>query len=206
MTARKHELIQHGPKSYECRVCAQTWKSRPQTKCPGLRVYPSSDYAPLLTQQQLGYMGYQNTTKALPAPVGCYYAKGIGIYVDLYDPAHATKRKAPARRRVTTSVTEIFWPQNGLYLLERFVAVLDNRPMYQNPEYQMLVNEIANITAAVIHFTREEIEHYGQGCLPLTISPSLVHAHYRLFSTHEDEQMALIKRVATAYRKQQEQP
>jgi hypothetical protein len=92
-----------------------------------LKVYPNHHYLPLMTREQLGYMGYQTTEKMLLAPVGCYYSHATGTYVKLYDPAQAVKRQGQPRRRTRITVTQVTWPTTLLPLLEMFCAYLKDR-------------------------------------------------------------------------------
>ena len=187
-----HDIIKHGAGRYECSVCNLRWKTRPRTVCPGVKVYPKNDHVPLMTKEQLKYMGYQTTAKSLPAP--------NGGYVRLYDPAQALKRKSPGNRRITSLITEIHWPQQAVLLIEDLHEFLQDRALY-NRTYEDLMNEMANMTAHFAAFTSEEIEHLAGDCVHLTISPSLIRRSYPSFRANTTEQIALASRIVAAYQR-----
>lgn len=200
-----HDLIRHSTHQYECRVCGQTWKSRPKARCPGLKVYPNHHYQPLMTKEQLGYIGYQTSEKSLPSPVGCYYSHATGTYVKLYDPAQAVKRQGQPRQRTRITLTEIVWPVSLLPLLQTFSAFLKDRPLYiSDGSYGEWVNEMANIAAQFAFFTADEIETCAGPCVRLSISPSLTRHFYASFQANEKEQIALTAGLAAAYDRHKE--
>jgi len=196
-----HDLIKHGPGHYECLACLQTWKMIPRSNCPGIKLYPKNDYAPLMTKQQLGYMGYQTTKNALPAPVGCFFSRGANDYVSLYNPTEAIKKKTPPQRRVTTLVTEIHWPKRAVPLIRDLSDYLQDRDLHKDRTYEGLINEVANTAAHFAAFTPSEIKHFADEVVSISISPSLLHRSYPSFEINSSEQIALASRIAIGYKK-----
>jgi hypothetical protein len=196
----KHQLVKHAER-FECSICNQTWKSRPQTHCPGVKVYPRYNYSPLLTQDQLRYLSYDTSAKHLPAPVGCYYSPGAGVHVYLYDPTQAVKRKTPNTRRITTTITDIYWPLSALSMLNDMSKFMEQRKGQDYQQYVAMSHEIANVAAAFHVFTPAEIEQFSGGCFHLSISPSLIRRLYPLSRANEDEQIKLAAHIVTAYRR-----
>lgn len=194
----KHTLVKQSGQ-FECSVCRQTWKSRPQTKCPGVKVYPRYGYDPLLTKDQLKYLSYETSPKHLPQPVGCYYAPGAGVHVLLYDPTQAVKRKTPITRHVTDSITDIYWPLSAVSMLATMSAFMKHRKVQDYGQYVQFSHEISTITAAFHAFTRSEIEQFGGEVLHLSISPSLIRRLYPSERVNEGEQIKLATRIVTAY-------
>jgi hypothetical protein len=194
-----HDLIKHNSHQFECRICEQTWKSKPRTLCPGLRVYPKAQRGQL-TKKELGYLGYQTAPKFLPSPVGCYYSHASGTYIPLYDPAQAVKRTTPSRRRVTVCITEIFWPLACVGFLDLYEGLAGGGS--EARRYSQLAHEIANIATHVRCFTADEIEKLAEGYLHMIIPPSLVHRTYISAETNNAEQFTLVSRIMAAYRSQ----
>jgi hypothetical protein len=199
-----HDLIKHSSTLYECRMCGQTWKTKPKARCPGLKVYPNHHYQPLMTKEQLGFIDYQTSEKALPPPVGCYYSHGTGIYVKLYDPAQAVKRQGRARARIRTPLTEIIWPLTCLPLLHTLNEFLNDRSLYTDRSYAEHMSDIANAAVQFAAFSLDEVEKFAGPCIRLSISPSMSRPFYASFQASEKEQIALVSRIAAAYEQHKE--
>lgn len=195
-----HDLIRTETRAYHCPACGQTWKNRPQTRCPRLPVYPKRDYAPLLTQTQLGYLNYDNRHEALPPPAGLYYSHGVHGYITLYDPAQAAPRKTPPRRRLTICLMELYWPRRTLFLIE---ALRDFRkarhPQFR--DYGRIIHDLALWGAALAVFAPDEITPQMNDALHLPLSPCLTRRHYASYDQNTDEQIILATTVLYAYEK-----
>jgi hypothetical protein len=191
-----HNLIKHSSTLYECRVCGQTWKTKPKARCPGLKVYQLHAHLPLITKGQLSYYGYQTSEKYLPPPAGCYLLDGFGSYsyIMLYDPRQAVKKDRRSNPRKRIAITEIFWPVKLLPLLEDFHA-RDKELLHITHGYTSHMTAIANMIIHFAAFTPDEISHLAGKCVHFVFSPVDVTDHYTLVSrtttTYERQKDAL---------------
>lgn len=75
----KQHILTHQQDSryhwFECAVCGGSWKSKPVSKCPGVKVYAWGQWPEnLLTKKQMAEAGFQ-TGVNLPAPAAAVYRK-----------------------------------------------------------------------------------------------------------------------------------
>lgn len=189
-----HDLIEHTT-HYECRVCGQTWVGRPKGKCPGLACYSRYTVPHLMTQTELGYVGYKVSSAALPPPVGCYRIPGNPGYILLYDPAHIGKRPAIRHRRTTVCLTEIGWPQGWCW-------ILDDALSYRLEENSISARSAADIPGIGFHlmaFTVDETEAFAGPCLRLTIPPMMIPRSYPVFLAQFETRKLLRQAILGIY-------
>jgi hypothetical protein len=199
MTA--HDLVKYGAGHFECRVCFNTWTKRPQTACPGLRVYGRYDHDPLMTQNELARMGYHATPKRLPPEAGCFYKESASRYMPLYDPIQATPKTH--LRDVHNTITEILWPISCLSLL---ATLSDMQPLrklsaVEQGRAQELLREIANIAALTGIYTRAELEQIAGGVIVFTLPPTILYRFYPTARMNFVEEFKLQTNLIIAYRK-----
>jgi hypothetical protein len=211
----RHDLFKHQRHNhYECRVCGQIWQYRPtiHIPCPGVKVYPIYDHVPLMTREQLGYLGYDNSEDSLPPTVGCYDSPGEGGYVWLYDPAQVVKRQGHARSQIKTvkkqkrarsgirtATTRVIWPVKALPLIQSFNDFLQDHTHHHRDIRISFIHELANMAAHFATFTPNEIERFAGSTISLTISPTLARRSYASPQSDWIGQMAFALRIAAAY-------
>jgi hypothetical protein len=199
MTA--HDLVKSGRGAYECRACFKKWDKRPQTACPGVRIYERYDYAPLMTRDELDYIGYQATPKSLPPEAGCFYHPSAAHYILLYDPIQATPKTR--LRGVHNTVTEIVWPLNCLSLLTILSEMGPFRTLspLQREQTQQLFTEISNIAALTGVYTRMELEQITGGVIVFTLPPTILYRFYPIQRANIDDERKLQTNLLIAYRR-----
>jgi len=111
----EHTFITKPNQILECTVCGQTWKKKPTSSCPGMRVYAWGAWPEnLLTKKQMDEAGLQTGAK-LPPPAGMVwrekspngimylYDKNQGVPKKEVTPAQAEAlKKAQERARLVT--------------------------------------------------------------------------------------------------------
>ena len=185
----RHDLTQLETQQYVCHTCCQTWQTRPRSKCPGLTLYPKYGHEPLLTKLQLGYAGYEISTKSLPPAVGCY--RSNGKYMLLYDPTQAIKKQTKRRAGITRSISELHWPLTCVPFIEAYLRI----------DSFSRQAELADIAFHLSAFTTSEIEQFAGRTLRLEIAPCLVHRSYQAFQNASPQQAVLVKSIMAAYEK-----
>lgn len=198
-----HNIVKRGPRDFYCTVCHQQWVSESKAYCPGLPVRSPSET--LLTKNQLSAKGYSVTDKALPKPVACY--RGYDDYVMLYDPAHATPKRASTRPRATYYLETIWWPRAMLLFLEQYVALTDGPDKGYHDEMIARQREISDFAIHLGCFSETEGKAItdDDGVL-LTLAPAMtVHKRYQAQGLW-DERQKLAARIIEAYRHWRWQP
>jgi hypothetical protein len=195
-----HDIVRYGPGQFECRVCFKIWEKRPQTACPGLKVYERYDHAPLMTKEELNFMGYYATPKKLPPEAGYFYKGSAARYLPLYDPAQAVLK--PHSAGIPNLVTAILWPLSCLSLLET-LADMESRTLSDEERVraQELFIEIANIAALTKIYTRTELEQIHGGFVEFNIPPTTLHRFYPTPRGIVSEQRRLQTNLLIAYRR-----
>lgn len=191
-----HTLIRYAPKQYDCRVCGQTWQTKPRSDCPGVMVYPQFNCGNLMTELQLDWSGYHITNGRLPQPAGCYRDYKSN-FVLLYDPDQAVKKRK-RRRSATICVSEIFWPLNCVSFLETAMYWRKNSAS----AYHQVINEVAEMAFQFLSFTSEEMEKHAGGSIPLRIPPILLRRSFTQFSGENLERQRFARRILYAYESQ----
>ena len=197
-----HDIIKHGLRDFECRVCFKIWQNKPRSPCPGVRVYEIYDnYAPLMDQKALAYLGYQTSAHAMPPEAGCYYKHSTSRYIYLYDPIQAIPKTR--LRGVQNAITEILWPVSCLSLLATLSEMqrLKTPSPVEREHAQELSREIANMAAMTALYTRAELAQITGGILVFMLPPTILYRFYPAERANHDAERKLQTNLLIAYRK-----